>query len=221
MESLTFIRALQLTDSFFPVGAFAYSDGLETAAATGQITDGNSLSKWMDHFIEGVFIPCDGLAVMKSMEALKHDDLDSLRQTDEELTAIRPASAVRRASTLIGKRMLSLYASLHADAPVLNLPHSNSPVAYAFVYFREGLSSRDAVMAFGYNRLAGMVSAALRLISIGQQEGQTLLTNATQRLPSAVDRIEQKIAEPLRSFSPFLDIQQMNHQYVYSRLFRS
>ena len=221
MESLTFIRALQLTDSFFPVGAFAYSDGLETAAATGQITDGNSLSKWMDHFIEGVFIPCDGLAVMKSMEALKHDDLDSLRQTDEELTAIRPASAVRRASTLIGKRMLSLYASLHADAPALNLPHSNSPVAYAFVYFREGLSSREAVMAFGYNRLAGMVSAALRLISIGQQEGQTLLTNATQRLPSAVDRIEQKIGEPLRSFSPFLDIQQMNHQYVYSRLFRS
>jgi urease accessory protein UreF len=47
---------------------------------------------------------------MKSMEALKHDDLDNLRQTDEELTAIRPASAVRRASTLIGKRMLSLYA---------------------------------------------------------------------------------------------------------------
>jgi urease accessory protein UreF len=80
--------------------------------------------------------------------------------------------------------------------PVLNLPHSNSPVAYAFVYFREGLSSREAVMAFGYNRLAGMVSAALRLISIGQQEGQTLLTNADTTFAFCRRSIEQKLPSP-------------------------
>jgi urease accessory protein len=158
---------------------------------------------------------------MKSMDALRQGDLESLHRIDEELTAIRPASAVRRASTLIGKRMLSLYASMHADARLPNLPHSNAPVAYAFVYFSQGLTNHEAVLAFGYNRLAGIVSAGLRLISIGQQEGQMLLTNASQRLPDAVDRIAENLSEPLRSFSPFLDIQQMNHQYVYSRLFRS
>jgi len=40
-------------------------------------------------------------------------------------------------------------------------------------------------------------------------------------LPSAVERILDMKDEPLRSFSPMLDIQQMNHRYVYSRLFRS
>ena len=225
MEPLSFIRALQLTDSFFPVGAFAYSDGLETAAATGQVRDGASLAEWMDHFIDAVFIPCDGLAVMKCMEALRREDFASVCGIDEELTAIRSAGAVRRASTLIGKRLLSLYISMHgredSTAQTGTLPHGNAAVAYAVVYFREGLSNRQAVMAFGYNRLAGIISAGLRLISIGQQEGQTLLTSATKRLPLAVDRIEQNMEEPLRSFSPFLDIQQMNHQYVYSRLFRS
>jgi urease accessory protein len=221
MEPLSFIRALQLTDSFFPVGAFAYSDGLETAATTGQVHDGASLAVWMDHFIDAVFSPCDGLAVMKCMEALRREDFESVCRIDEELSAIRSAGAVRRASTSVGKRLLSLYASMHSTAQSGTLPHGNAAVAYALVYFQEGLSSREAVMAFGYNRLAGIVSAGLRLISIGQQEGQMLLTSTTKRLPIAVDRIEQNLEEPLRSFSPFLDIQQMNHQYVYSRLFRS
>jgi urease accessory protein len=77
------------------------------------------------------------------------------------------------------------------------------------------------LLAFGYNRLAGIVSAGLRLISMGQQQGQALLTKTLDRLPAAADRIVKTIDEPLRSFSPLVDIQQMNHQYVYSKLFRS
>jgi len=101
------------------------------------------------------------------------------------------------------------------------LSHGNAASAYALVFFHRGIPEREAALAFGYNRLAGMVSAGLRLISMGQQQGQALLTRSIDRLPSAVDRILVSSSEPLRSFSPMLDIQQMNHRYVYSRLFRS
>src|SRR5689334_13021164 len=113
MESFQFIRSLQLIDSFFPVGAFAYSDGLETAASGGRVCDAVSLGEWMNHFLEEVFVPCEGLALVKCMIAFKQRDLDTLYRVDEELTAIRPAAAVRAASTGIGKRLLSLYASMH------------------------------------------------------------------------------------------------------------
>src|SRR5205823_8399841 len=89
------------------------------------------------------------------------------------------------------------------------------------VFFHSGLEEREAALAFGYNRLTGIVSAGLRLISMGQQEGQRLLTKALDRLPDAVDRILGTKDEPLRSFNPLLDIEQMNHQHIYSRLFRS
>lgn len=226
MQSLRFIRSLQVTDSFFPVGAFAYSDGLETAAAAGRVRDAESLNEWMRHFLECVFVPCEGLALVKCMFALKGNDFDTLRRVDEELTAIRPAAAVRTASTGVGKRLLSLYSSMHAggSAPCKDaalLPHSNAAAAYALVYFHSGLDEHDAALAFGYNRLTGIVSAALRLISMGQQEGQNLLTKNLNDLPAAVDSILSMKDEPLRSFNPLLDIEQMNHQYVYSRLFRS
>lgn len=221
MDALPFIHGLQLTDSAFPVGAFAYSDGLETAASSGLVHDGASLTEWMDHFLDAVFIPCEGLALVKCMIAMRAADFETLRHIDEELTVIRPSAAVRAASTGVGKRLLSLYTSISGDPQFPALPHGNAAAAYALVFFHRGLSPRDAVLAFGYNRLSGIVSAALRLISIGHQQGQLLLTKTIDRLPAAADRIMQMTGDPLRAFSPVLDIQQMNHQYVYSRLFRS
>jgi urease accessory protein len=225
MESLQFIRVVQLADSFFPVGAFAYSDGLETAAAGGRVHDAASLGEWMEHFLEEVFVPCEGLALVKCMFALKEYDLAMLYRVDEELSAIRPAAAVRAASTGIGKRLLSLYASICESECVswkhVALPYSNAAATYAMVFSQYGVEERLAALAFGYNRLAGIVSAGLRLISMGQVQGQALLTKTSNCLPDAVDRILRMRDQPLRSFNPLLDIEQMNHQYVYSRLFRS
>jgi len=225
MEPLHFIRGLQLTDSFFPVGAFAYSDGLETAVAGGRVHDAITLGEWMEHFLEAVFVPCEGLALVKCMLALKAGEWETLRHIDEELTAIRPAGAVRAASTGIGKRLLSLYAVMYGGEysrwDTITLPQSNAAAAYAVVFFHCGIEERHAALAFGYNRLAGIVSAGLRLISLGQQQGQTLLAKTLDRLPHAVEQILRMKDEPLRSFNPQLDIHQMNHQYVYSRLFRS
>jgi urease accessory protein len=225
MKSLHFIRSLQVTDSFFPVGAFAYSDGLETAAAAGRVRDALSLGGWMKHFLEGVFVPCEGLALVKCMLALEKNDFDTLCRVDEELIAIRPAAEVRAASTAVGKRLLSLYSSMADGASppwrAVTLPYANAAAAYALVFFHCGINEREAALAFGYNRLTGIVSAGLRLISIGQQAGQNLLTKNLNNLPAAVDSILEMKDEPLRSFNPLLDIEQMNHRYVYSRLFRS
>src|SRR5581483_2982963 len=219
---------LQLSDSLFPVGSFAYSDGLETAAAHGRVRDAASLGEWMANFLEAVFVPCEGLAVVKCMRAVKEGNIAELCRIDGELTAIRPAAAVRAASAGIGRRLLSLYTSMHGDeCPGLDqlknlvLPYQNAAVAYAMVFFISGLPERDGALTFGYNRLAGIVSTGLRLIPMGQQEGQKLLTHYLNVLPGAVERILQMKDEPLRSFNPLVDIEQMNHQYVYSRLFRS
>jgi urease accessory protein len=217
MNDYSFIHALQLSDSFFPVGAFAYSDGLETAVAEGRVHDAASLGAWMDHFLTYIFVPCEGLALMKCVCALKTGDLNTVRRLDEELTAIRPARAVRNASTAIGKRLLSVRFPQQAGL----LIHSNAAAAYAVVFFHSRIGDREAFLAFGYNRLAGIVSSGLRLISMGQQQGQALLTEAVDKLPDAANRTLEILDEPLRSFSPLLDIAQMNHQYVYSKLFRS
>jgi urease accessory protein len=179
----------------------------------------------MNHFLDNVFVPCDGLALMKCAEAFHRGDFETICRIDDELSAIKPAAAVRNASRSVGRRLIAAYSEisndLHFSKFAQILPQCNAPVAYAVVMTHRGMNSREALLAFGYSRLAGIVSAGLRLIAIGQQQAQILLAELLERLPEATERIVQMESEPLRSFAPLMDITQMNHQYVYSRLFRS
>jgi urease accessory protein len=223
MTPAQLVRALQLTDSLFPVGGYAYSDGLETAASTGRVVDAESLSGWMDHYIAATFIPCEGLALLKSVRAVENNDWIAIRAIDQELTALKPAAAARASSRAIGKRLLAACATISAECRRLEteLTECNAALAYGIALTLQGIGGREALLAFGYSRLAGMVSAGMRLIAMGHQQGQVVLARALDQLPPATEQVLRTEQEPLRSFNPLLDVQQMNHRYVYSRLFRS
>jgi urease accessory protein len=140
------------------------------------------------------------------------------------LTALRPALSARRSSEAAGGRLLDIYSRICSgefDPAKMELPRRNAPVAYGVVFFERRLQVYDARKAKGCKRVSGIISAGLRLISIGQQQGQQLLSVTLARLPGAAGHILKNIDEPLRAFSPLMDIAQMNHQYLYSRLFRS
>jgi urease accessory protein len=225
MTSAQFVHTLQMMDSLFPVGAFAYSDGLESAATSGAARDADSLAIWLEHFLEATFVPCDGLALLKSARATEVRDWATIRTIDEEVTALKPAASVRASSASVGKRFLAGYSSLLGGDELLpvigTLPHCNAPVAYGIVLSHFGLEHRESVLAYGYGRMSGIVSAAMRLLPIGHQQAQLSLAKAIDRLPLAVEVILSSEAQPLRAFSPLMDLMQMNHRYVYSRLFRS
>ena len=225
MTPAQFVHTLQLTDSFFPVGAFAYSDGLETAAATGRVHDVDSLAGWIDHFLHAVFAPCEGLALLKCMRAIENGDWAVVSALDEELTALKPAAATRASSQSMGKRLLTTYAATVEDGSFEMTSGiagpCNAPIAYAIVFAHRRIDRREALLGYGYMRLAGMISAGLRLIAIGQQQGQILLNKELDRLTEVTEQILQRETEPLRSFSPLMDVEQMNHHYLYSKLFRS
>ncbi len=71
----------------------------------------------MDWFLKGVFVPCEGLALVQCMRALKAGDVETLQPDRSGTERDRPAAAVRAASTSMGKRLLSLFLTLHGKAP--------------------------------------------------------------------------------------------------------
>lgn len=218
------VQTLQLTDSAFPVGAFAYSDGLETAVAGGAVRSADDLESWAAHYVDGLFVPCEGPAVVQTMKAAGQSDRETIRRIDEELTALKPSAAGRAASLSIGRRLLTAYTAVCEGAGLPPLPAApegcNAVVAYGLVYAHAGIEPREAALAYGYSRISGILSASMRVMPVGQQQVQTMLARILRRLPEAVDDVIRSEG-PLRAFSPLLDIQQMNHRYVYSRLFRS
>ena len=222
------LSLLHLCDSLFPIGGFAYSDGLESAVNARVVGGADDLRRWLDVCLDEAIGRCDGPGVLTAWTAFNEQDWESLIALDEELTAMRPASTPRMASRSMGWRLMNTWHALHPDARLnhlLALARTRAlgptlPVAFAGVCAGAGIKQRDAVEGFAYTRLAATVSSAMRLMAIGQHEAHSLLSRALDRVPAIVDAMIVRPAQP-ESFMPVVDIAQMTHPYVHSRLFRS
>lgn len=229
------LALLHLCDSLFPVGAFAYSDGLETA--TGRLTppfvvDADGLRAWIDVCLDETLGRMEGPAVWQAWPAFRDADWDTLVTLDEELTALRPSSSARRSSHAMGRRLLTTWQTLHPDpriehALALARAHAGAPqfgpalpIAFAGACACSGIDRRDAVEAFAYTRLAATISAAMRLMPIGQTDAHALLARTLERVPAAIELVASRDAR-VESFAPEVDIAAMTQQYLHSRLFRS
>jgi urease accessory protein len=137
---LKLLRLLHLCDSLFPVGAFAYSDGLETATGrfkpdgTGVrspgandsrgltpswrapvVADADGLRAWIDVCLDETLGRLEGPAVWQAWPAFRAADWDTLVALDEEITAMRPSSSARRSSAAMGRRLLTTWQTSHPD----------------------------------------------------------------------------------------------------------
>jgi urease accessory protein len=231
---LNLLHLLHLCDSLFPLGAFAYSDGLETATTprgdAPAVADADGLRAWIDVCLDETLGRMEGPAVWQAWQAFRVADRDTLVALDEELTALRPSSSARRSSRAMGRRLLTTWQALHPDP---RIEHALSlalvrdpqfgpalPIAFAGACACSGIDRRRAVEAFAYTRLAATISAAMRLMPIGQTEAHALLARMLERVPAAIDAIVHRDAR-VESFTPAADIAAMTQQYLHSRLFRS
>jgi urease accessory protein len=212
----------------FPIGAFAYSDGLEVATRRGEVSRGEDLSDWLDTCLDETVGRLEGPAAWQAWTAFSSESWDDLIILDADLTALRPSSISRRSSRAMGLRLLTTWQDLHPERRLeraLGFAERGAlgpswPIAFACACASVGIDRHNTVEALAYTRLAATVSAAMRLMSIGQTDAHRRLTRTLDRVPLVVEAIVLSDGE-LESFTPALDIALMTQQYLPSRLFRS
>jgi urease accessory protein len=218
------IALLQLCDSLFPVGSFAHSDGLESAVAAGHVSSAADLQVWLDGTLDLTLTKTECPAVRDAFIAARCGDMNALAAVDEEIDAMRPSAAGREATRAMGTRLLKTWQQIRpssvVDAALASRSRCTFPVAFATVCAASGVELRDSIEAYAYTRLASTISAAMRLMPIGQHEAHRLLALLLRRVPACAEAVVGSDASP-HSFMPMMDIGIMNHRYVHSRLFRS
>jgi urease accessory protein len=226
MEAL--LNLLHMCDSLFPIGSFAHSDGLESATANQLVENVTDLEQWLLVGVDEGFGRLDGPAIAIGWAAMRTNDWESVIALDEEVGALRPSSAARAASRSMGSRMVHTWHELRPAAPLAQMMTlvrdgrlgPTLPVGFAAVTACSGIEVRDALAGYAYMRLAATVSAAMRLVAVGQTEAHRLLRRQLERVPAILDGILSRNARP-ECFAPAFDLAQMTQQYVRSRLFRS
>jgi len=223
------LTLLQICDSFFPTGGFTQSYGLETYVQDGLVCGGDSFRELLNTFVQDVLVTGDGLAVFLAWRAAGAEDLSFLEKIDQILSAMKLARESREGSARTGCRMLYTASPLFEDHVLreyIGLVRAgfcggHHSLAFGLLGRRAGLTLEQTLLGFLYNAAASMVNNGVRLIPLGQQEGQRILRELTPSLNRAASEIQLKEIDDLGSTAPALEIRAMQHERLYTRLFMS
>jgi urease accessory protein len=228
MDTSSLIQGLRFVDSFFPSGGYAYSSGLEAAVQAGAVKDSADLSRYVEDLLRGGISRREASAARVASEAGLAGNLETALEVDLELESMKIGRATRLASRQMGRQVIKVAAEQAEGKAILRnylaaVEADQTPghlaVSLGITLGASGWKSEETVAAFLYQTAVGFVSAAMRLLPIGQREGQRVLEGWLP-LIGRISR-EVKLDGPLCSWSPVQDIYGMRHGQLEWRLFRS
>jgi urease accessory protein len=220
---------LQISDQLFPTGAYAFSHALETYVALGLVHNRASCQQLLVCLCHNALGPCDLVFCTHAFRLAAAQDLAAVVALDRLLTALKIPRELRLESRQTGQAFLRAAMALNPLPFVVALCQQvqqdaapgHHAVAFGVVAQSLGLPEESALLAYLYNVTAGLVAAAVRLIPLGQSDGQRLLHYLAPTLLEVQQLYGQLTPEEAWSCMPGLDIRSMQHERLYSRLCRS
>jgi urease accessory protein len=210
----------------FPVGAFAYSHGLELAADRGWVRNGDDLAAWLTELVRNGSLRNDMTLLSAASRAVAASDSAALKSVNELALALQPSAERHLETVTQGNAFLStLVAAWPAGRLQTVADTVRGDIAYP-VAVGAGTSAHriplDGVLyAFGIAFVTNLVSAAIRLSIVGQTDGQRVIASLMSPIAEAALAAETATLDDIGSATLRADLASLAHETQYSRLFRS
>jgi len=219
-------RLLQLCSTMLPVGAFSYSQGLESAIEARFVHDADSAMVWIEDVLDVSLVTFEAPLMLRMHQAWLLFDNDMALYWNEYFIASRETAELRAESLQMGYSLVRLLEQME-DIPAEQLAalkqqaEVSFPCAFALAASAWGIPPDAAVYAYLWSWLENQVSAAMKTVPLGQVAGQRILAGLGKKLPHLVKKSILLEDSELSNFSPMLAIVSSQHETQYSRLFRS
>lgn len=224
--STEFLSMLQLSDSFFPTGSYALSSGLEVLAKKCKIGV-SELQKLVQTYIEQQVGPADCCALGSAFDCAARSDLAGITAADSALFSIKLVAEVRSASARSGAQLVRTVRGF-ADSKMLagyekaiktGKASGVYPVALGVACAALGVPKQKAAAMFLYSFCVSMVGAALRLGIIDHVAAQKMLHELKPAIEKAARANVKRPLGAMWQFAPAIDIAQMEHERMDSKMF--
>ncbi|WP_136661226.1 urease accessory UreF family protein [Nitratireductor sp. XY-223] len=213
------LRLMSWMSPSFPVGAFAYSNGLERAVHDAMIGNAAQLQEWLSDLITIGSAWNDAVLFAESWRRASDDgDLPELAELAEAL-----ATSSERHLETVKQGAAFLEAAAAWPSPVLDLlcKECPLPVAAGALAGAHGIPLSPALAAYLHAFTANLVQAGLRLMALGQADGVRVLAALETTIAKIAERAAAATLDDLGGATVLAEIAAMNHETQYSRLFRS
>jgi urease accessory protein len=211
------LRLLTWLSPAFPVGAFGYSHGLETAVRDGRVTDPRTLSGWIIGLLEHGSGWADAVLARAAWTAATGEDYGTLDEVAELGEALAPSLERRRETMAQGEAFLTAVAAW-APPPILRAPY---PVAVGAAAGAAGIPLEPALTAWLHAFAANLVSVAVRAIPLGQSDAVAVIAGLERTILDVAQRAAGSTLDDLGGCGILSDIAAMRHETLEGRLFVS
>ncbi|WP_336273510.1 urease accessory protein UreF [Vreelandella indica] len=231
-DELALLGLMQLVSPALPIGAFAFSQGLESAFELDWVRDEASLAEWLSGVLEDGLTRCELPVLARLHEAFNQADSSSIAAWDEWLSATRETAELAAEDSRLGaslKRLLGSLELLPNDqqmpsedllTPLLP-PQAGYVTLFAYTAHLRGVSVRQTLLGFAWAWLENQLAVACKALPLGHTAAQRVIE---QLRPALVDAVNQALAledDDLGPVLPGLALASALHETQYSRLFRS
>jgi urease accessory protein len=219
-------RLLAWLSPSYPVGAYSYSHGIETAVAEGLVGDADALTEWIGAILEHGAGQSDAILLAHSHRAAAALDGPALGEVAEVGAALKPSFELARETTAQGEAFLSVTRAVW-PCPALELLRERwpgpvvYPVAVGAAAGGHGIPLDQALPTYLQAFAANLVSAGVRLIPLGQTEGQRALAALAPAVYAAAEGADGQGLEDIGTAASLAEWCSMRHEEQYTRLFRS
>jgi len=225
-EAAALYRLMTWLSPAFPVGAFSYSSGIVWAVEAGDIADAASLRDWLGAMLaEGAGF-CDGVFLAQAHRAAAAFEPARLRDIAELAAAFVPSRERQLETSAQGRAFIDIArAAWNRDGLEQLISSCDGaivyPVAVGLVSAAHDVALAPAMHAFFHALSSNWISAAARLVPLGQTDSQRVLALLEPVVVSTAERALDASLDDLGSATFRADLASMRHETQYTRLFRS
>lgn len=228
MKTNTLLSLLHVSDPNLPIGGYSHSNGLETYVQKGIVTDKESTLVFLQNMLNHNILHNDASYVKLVYDALKNNDFKQVITLDSECTALKSPKEIRGGSHKLGARLFKIFKDKNDHAILKDLAKylknknvGNYAVIYGVVCFASDIPLNEALSAFYFSTAAGMITNAVKLVPLGQIQGQEVLFSIQEEIGAMVEKTINLDKELVGIASVGFDLRSMQHEKLHSRLYMS
>jgi urease accessory protein len=223
------LSLLQIGDSNFPSGTFSHSFGLETYIQEETVYSKETFFEWIRIYLEKQMAYTDGLACRLTYDALTENEIEKLWVLDQKLYVQNIPKEAREANRRIGERLIRMGIDLYSipllEAYLKNIrtkkAYGHPGVVFAIICHSLGIEQRQGILTFLYSSIVTLIQNGVRGIPLGQTAGQRILLELHPYLLKTIEKIESMDPDDFGAVAPGIEIAQMRHERLHTRLFMS
>ncbi|MBE9039637.1 urease accessory protein UreF [Oscillatoriales cyanobacterium LEGE 11467] len=223
-RDFSLLYLLQLASPALPVGAYSYSEGLETLIERQTLTNADALEDWLERELHLGAIRLEAAVMVRGYRTETAGDHSSLAYWNQWLSAAKETEELRNQSWQMGRALSQLAVALHPTVDA-TLSASGTPcnfaIAFGIIAAGWQLDERSVLLAYLQSWATNAIGVGVKLIPLGQTIGQQLLVRLYPAIDTAATEILALEDDDLASCGWGLALASMAHETLYSRLFRS